>query len=685
MSPVEVNCPSCGAPIRFAIGSSIVAVCPNCRSVVARGDQKLEDLGKVAALADTGSPLEVGRKGKYRGMPFELTGRAQFAHEAGGVWDEWYASFPGDRWGWLAEAQGRFYLTFAKHLAAGAHLPEPDKIQLGQRFTLPGVGVLVAGEIGQAAARSAEGEIPYKLIPGAPLNYVDLSGPGNKFATFDYSDDEPAVYLGEEVTLDDLGISPAAGAEREPQHVGALQVNCPQCGGALELKAPDAAERVACPYCNSLLDCTQGKLQYLETLKPVKGFKPTIPLGATGTLDGKSYTLIGFMVRHTSYAGNNYYWNEYLLYGVGVGFRWLVESDHHWSFVTAVSLAEVEVHGHSATYNGRHFKLFEEAVAAVDYVSGEFYWKVHVGERVALDDYVAPPEILSREISTPEEQPSPRPSPIRGEGEQAADSAIALLKSRGEVNWSVGTYRTPAEIGAAFKIANMPAPRGVGANQPFTSQGVYLVWGLLVVAAMLLWIVLAAMLPSRKLLEKTYTLEPLAATANAGTASALAEANSTAAPTAPETARTVFESPITIDGHRMMRVDIHSPVNNSWLYVDGDLFNEETGLVQPFSVEVSYYYGTDSDGSWTEGSQSNDAFISAVPPGKYTLRLEAQWEHMNQPIQMTVRLEETGPRFLYLLAVIALVSIVPAITVYRQFAFEKARWENSDYSPFGTE
>ena len=123
MSPVETQCPGCGAPIRFALGSSQVVVCPNCRSVVARGDQRLEDLGKVAVLADTGSPLEVGRKGRYRGMPFELTGRAQFAHEAGGFWDEWYAHFSNDRWGWLAEAAGHFYLTFARHLPAGASLP----------------------------------------------------------------------------------------------------------------------------------------------------------------------------------------------------------------------------------------------------------------------------------------------------------------------------------------------------------------------------------------------------------------------------------------------------------------------------------------------------------------------------------------------------------------------------------
>src|SRR5579862_4256374 len=90
----------------------MVVVCAHCRSVVARGDRRVEDLGKVAALVDTDSPLQLGLRGKYHGMAFEITGRAQLGHSAGGVWDEWYLAFPNDQWGWLAEAQGRFYITF---------------------------------------------------------------------------------------------------------------------------------------------------------------------------------------------------------------------------------------------------------------------------------------------------------------------------------------------------------------------------------------------------------------------------------------------------------------------------------------------------------------------------------------------------------------------------------------------
>ncbi len=76
MSTLSAGCPSCGAPIEFKKGSTLVVVCPYCRSAVARTDRSLEDLGKVAEIADSNSPLKLGLKGEYLGNRFELTGRA---------------------------------------------------------------------------------------------------------------------------------------------------------------------------------------------------------------------------------------------------------------------------------------------------------------------------------------------------------------------------------------------------------------------------------------------------------------------------------------------------------------------------------------------------------------------------------------------------------------------------------
>ena len=64
----------------------------------------------------------------------------------------------------------------------------------------------------------------------------------------------------------------------------------------------------------------------------------------------------------------------------------------------------------------------------------------------------------------------------------------------------------------------------------------------------------------------------------------------------------------------------------------GDLINEETGLVQSFDLPIEYYFGTDGGESWKEGSHQETDYVSSLPAGRYTMRLEAQWENWNQAV-----------------------------------------------------
>src|SRR3954468_20559158 len=259
---LQANCPACGATVVFKTGSSVVVVCEFCHSVVARTDRGIEDAGKVADIVESGSPLEVGLRGVYLGVAFELTGRAQLQHAAGGFWDEWYAAFTDGRWGWLAEAQGRFYLTFQIQVPQPALLPPFEQLQLGQPiYAIPAQQPPVVAEKGTARALGAQGEIPYRLTPGETYAYADLSGQSGMFGTLDYGERPPSVYVGREVSLEDIGLAGARRtSEREARSVTAAQLNCPNCGGPLELRAPDQAERVTCPNCGSLLDVNQGRL-----------------------------------------------------------------------------------------------------------------------------------------------------------------------------------------------------------------------------------------------------------------------------------------------------------------------------------------------------------------------------------------------------------------------------------------
>jgi len=182
MSVLVANCPSCGAPVEFKSGQSIVVICTYCRSAVARTDRELKDLGKVAELVETGSPLDVGLRGTWKDVPFELTGRAQLGHEMGGQWDEWYATFSNGWLGWLAEAQGRFYITFQYPIPEGTYVPTFEQLQLGQEiYGLPWPTPLMVAETGRATALGAKGGdarrlllsrlvIEHRLAPQDPLS-----------------------------------------------------------------------------------------------------------------------------------------------------------------------------------------------------------------------------------------------------------------------------------------------------------------------------------------------------------------------------------------------------------------------------------------------------------------------------------------------------------------------------------
>ena len=481
MSPVQVSCPACAGPITFKIGSSLVTVCPYCRSVVARGDRKLEDLGKVAALTDTGSVLAVGLKGRYGGVPFELTGRTQLGHPAGGMWDEWYAAFADGRWGWLAEAQGRFYITFREPHANLQALSDFDSLHIGQSVA-PRLGrpPLLVAEKATATALSAEGEIPYRLEPGQTYDYVDLSGRAGEFGTVDYSEETPLVFLGREVTLDELGIPKTVQPrEHEARRVEGIQVACPQCGGPLELRAPDRTERVGCPNCGALLDARQGQLRFLQALK--SKVKPTLPLGSVGRFEGSELTVIGFLVRSVTIEHVNYYWDEYLLYHPRLGFRWLTCSDHHWNYVQPIPPGSASVGGKTAFYRDRKFKLFQNATARVEHVLGECYWKVAVGEEVAISDFVCPPQMLSREI-------------FQQDGQE-------------EINWSLGTYVPVGDIAKTFGLTSLSQPSTVAPNQPFLYKSIYLSWAALSIVAFLVGLVFLTLHPERRVYEKTIPLE----------------------------------------------------------------------------------------------------------------------------------------------------------------------------------
>src|SRR5262249_38189647 len=201
--------------------------------------------------------------------------------------------------GWRQKAKGRFYLTFYQPLPQGATLPTFDGLQLGQVVSeIPAKAQLMVQEKGTATYVAADGEIPYKLTPNESVSYADLAGKSGAFATVDYSMEPPWVFVGKQVSLEEIGLGDAKPVQREARQVSSDAMRCPNCGGPLSLVAPDKTERVTCPNCDSLLDVNQGNLSYLKTLNPPPNQPDFVaPIGAEGTFPGDvKYKIIGAMV-----------------------------------------------------------------------------------------------------------------------------------------------------------------------------------------------------------------------------------------------------------------------------------------------------------------------------------------------------------------------------------------------------
>lgn len=644
MSILSASCPSCAGALEFKSGSTVVIVCPFCRSAVARTDRALEDLGKVADIAETESPLKLGLKGSFNGNTFELTGRAQLKHELGGSWEEWYATFSNGWVGWVAEAQGRFYLTFYQPTPPERPLPTFEGLQLGETVDAGNGVSLLVSEKGTATAAAADGELPYQFVPGEKSRYADLVGKNNAFATIDYGVSPPWLFLGNQVSLGDLGLSAARPAERKARTVAAGTMGCPQCGGPLELSVPDKTERVACPFCSSLLDVDKGNLKYLKTLRPSPNDNFVIEIGAEGTFRDAEFKVIGAMARSVVIDGIKYFWHEYLLYQPMIGFRWLVNSDDHWNFVEPVNPAEVETNniyaaGGSVRYDGRKYAIFQHAPAAVEFVKGEFYWRVEQGETVRATDYVNAPMMLS------------------------------LEQGQGEINWSVGVYVPRREVEKAFGISGLAKPRNVAPNQPFEGS-FYYTWGLIPI--LLLFIFAVFMIPlsgfSTVVLSENFTLQP--------TSPSAVTANP-ALPAPPAKPQVIFSKPFELEPYRNVRISAIAPVSNSAVDLEIDLINEQNATVESLVIPISFYSGVEGGESWSEGGRDNDATLSSLPAGKYTLRVEGTTEGVKQPIRVDLKIEQNVVRGLNFICALILLVIFPVLAVIRKISFESSKWSES--------
>lgn len=197
----KANCPSCGAPVEFRFAQAVQASCPYCQSVLVRTGVDVETAGKVAALPPDPSPIQLYTEGVVDGRGFQVIGRLTYEYEQG-LWNEWHLLFNDHKTGWLADAQAQY--AFSTLAAPPAPLPDAKKLKPGMSFRWP-QGEFTLTHITKARYVGFEGELPFPTEGRHEETvFADLKSASAAFATIDYSETPPLLFMGRIVTFDEL-------------------------------------------------------------------------------------------------------------------------------------------------------------------------------------------------------------------------------------------------------------------------------------------------------------------------------------------------------------------------------------------------------------------------------------------------------------------------------------------------
>ena len=676
MSARVLDCPQCGAPVTFRSSIAVFAVCEHCRSMVVLRGADAELMGVMAALPPDLSPFQIGTSGEWKGKGFEIVGRLRVEWEEGS-WNEWCILYDAKTTGWLAEAQGLLMISFATPLSE--QLPaETSFYAPNLKLQLNGASWTVA-DVKTVKYRAAEGELPFAAPPDESRVSVDFIDAKGGFASIELDGEALELFTGEyahftTLNLKNLRQVPGWDGEIEQEKGKTDALSCPSCGAAVNLRAAGQSMSAVCGSCGSIIDTATPQLQVIqEADAAVRKLLPILPIGQRGKLLGIDCEVIGFVSR----TEDSVTWFEYLLFNPWLGFQWLISFQGHWTIVDRLTSIPAES-ANKVYFAGRTYKLFAKGTATVGGVLGEFYWKVQRGEQAEVADYIDPPEIISGET----------------------------YPGLAEATWSHGKYLTPKEVEEAFAVKDLSVPEGVYLNQPnpFVKKWREVRWPFFLSLPILFFVWAFSMPRDVELVTASFvfqrpvqpapaptpTITPLPGSLFAEIYKLQQQSRPSGTPTsapvastpAPDSQQTLTTPHFQLTGGaQRVEIEANAPVDNGWLDLDMDLVNAKTNETIPAPLEISYYHGYDSDGSWTEGDQKASVALPAVSDGEYFLTIEPSADAKIDKLPFTVRVKSGGVFFGNCIVVLFLVMFYPMMVLWRGLRREKERWSESDFAP----
>lgn len=612
-------CPACGEFIANDEEPADFIVCPSCFEGVALREGESHGIGTMSALQATNGPFYVGATGALGGRAFTVIGRVRYAW-ADGHWDEWYLAFLDGTHAWISEDGAEYSF---EHLVP---LEEPPAVaagaEPGSRMVLEGHSYEVE-ERGVARFQGAEGKLPFAVVEGEVVPYLDLVSERGT-ATLEF-DEEGATrfFRGRPLQLSqvDIDFRGAIAGALTSLDGGPRDAGTSNPVGRLGAKPDDRQQ--------------QPKKNEKKKKRPKVPFQ----IGQAGKLDGQMCTIAGHIQYREREEGRVYISDEFLLRSEDGRERWLLMERGHFALSTPLASGPPRVPFKFIQpttrfdFMGRTWKAFERGKASISWVEGELPWVARVGDTHSFMDAVSPPHLLSAEWTTD------------------------------EVEWFTARYLPRAEVAAAFQMkeTRLPPKRGIAPNQPRPGAARASAW----------WVLAAAIFVNLML--------AIVGLSDNGT---LVERHELGAMDYSEGYLT--EPFVITDAPALCLATFKAPAQNEWVYVDCALVDSDDKARVEFSAQVSYYSGREGGESWSEGSKEDEAVFRIDEPGAYRLLIKGAAGHgeyasiPGRGPRLSIELRENCglARWHFLLA--GLLALVVLGELGWASWFESRRWQHSD-------
>ena len=408
---------------------------------------------------------------------------------------------------------------------------------------------------------------------------------------------------------------------------------CPKCQVTTKISQEIDFISFGCPECQTVF--TKNKDDKFEYLKKQQyTFHDSIlPVGAKASFKNLRYEIIGIIVKKT---GGIYYWREYTLKSVSSDdYLYLSESNGHWILLEEDNSLTGMNQQESVFTDSNDITYDKYGTTSAEIVGAYGFFDIKIPQQnTKVLEYINPPYIISRE------------------------------NINGVYTYYKGVHIASSAIKEAFGVSDLPFKSGVGIVQPYFFN---LYQTAIIFCATLLIILISHKVMNLERSDKEVLNEVLSFSEfkNKEYLSPSFNLQGTSAP---------------------LRIDLSTPISNSWAYAGVSVVNEDTNEEIFAEKDIEYYSGVEDGESWSEGSPSENFYICGLGPGRYHLSISLSKEELSyntNAISVKARWESAS-NWNFGFIVITMLVIFGIIALGKRL-FEKSRWSDSDYSPYETD